>query len=131
MARRLYQYWENMGKRRAIPIGAAAAMALLSGCVRSRPQEPLAMNQGEAWELVLPTATVANVRSGTPLDELGEYARRDGALGVHVPRVPTALDSWGVEHPSLDDPRYIYLPRNENRFLFFMKPAERTRRSWY
>lgn len=89
------------------------------------------MNQGGAWELVLPTAMVAGVRNRTPLDQLSEYARRDDALGVHVARVPTALDSWGVEHPSLDNPRYIYLPRNENRFLFFVKPGARGRRPWY
>ncbi len=120
-----------MEKRRAIPIGAALALASLSGCAQSPSAGPIAMNQGGAWELVLPTAMVSGVRSRTPLDQLGEYARRDDALGVHVARVPTALDSWGVEHPSLDNPRYIYLPRNENLFLFFVKPGARGRRPWY
>ncbi len=131
-----------MKKRRAIPIGAAVALVSLGGCVQSRPPAPVAVdrgpplstgaarNQGGTWELVLPTAMVAGVRSRTPLDQLGEYARRDDALGVHVARVPTALDSWGVEHPSLDNPRYIYLPRNENRFLFFVKPGARGGRTW-
>ncbi len=107
------------------------ACLLLAGCAARRPT-PVAMNQGESWELVLPTRVVADIRAGRPLEDLPEYSRRDHELGVHTPRVPTALDAWDIEYPSLDDPRYIYLPRNENRFMFFVKPQRRFfHRSWY
>ena len=120
-----------MGKTRTIPLGLLALGALaVGGCAQSKPVVSSTRNQGSSWELVLPTRMVADARNQMPLDQLGEYTRRDDALGVHVARTPTALDSWGQEQPSLSDPRYIYIPRNENRFLFFVKPEARGRRSW-
>ncbi len=113
-------------KNRAIcAIMPSVAALVLAGCASPRPSR-VAMNQGESWELVLPTQLVADIRAGRPLEDLPEYSRRDLELGVHTPRVPTALDRWPDTRPDQHLPRYIYLPRTENRFIFFSSPGTRT-----
>lgn len=104
-------------------LASACALASLGACANSRQPTPKA--QGESWELVLPTQIVADVRAGLPIDNLPEFARRDLALGVHTPRVPTALDKWEPPRPDLLDQRFLYLPRTENRFIFFSTPGDR------
>lgn len=101
----------------------ALLLAPLAACASSRQPAPRA--QGDSWELVLPTQLVADVRAGQPLEDLPEFARKDLALGVHTPSIPTALDKWEPPRPDLFDHRYLYLPRGENRFIFFDTPHDR------
>jgi hypothetical protein len=86
----------------------------LVGCtseVARRPTGPEVGNQGGAWEVVL-------AGGGTPLEADGpEVSRRDLAM---APEPSYSTVDWpAADQPSLDDARYLFLPRRANEVLYF------------
>jgi hypothetical protein len=89
-------------------------LAALTGCastVARRPAGPEVGNQGGAWEVVL-AGGESQPESG------GELQRRDWAMGV--PEQQLSVVEWPAPYqPSLDDARFLFLPRGANQVLYY------------
>lgn len=110
--------------RTASVVFSALAISTLVGCSVGSNEHvergPIVGDQGRSWELVAPSPYVADRSGFLPDDAYAEYYRRDRELAYRPAEAVTANDYWPQRPtPSLDDRRYLYVPRNSNQFLYF------------
>lgn len=118
----------GMTRHRKIgPKMLGALAVVLAGCsarpqlrAEARPAARAPFNQGASWEVVLSRGEVASVMGGAPAQVFPEYGRNDRALSVRTYRLGTASDEWPESHPELWRRRYIDLPRQPGRFIYFL-----------
>ncbi len=98
----------------------AAGVLLIGGC-SSQSAVPRHGNgyivgvQGSGPEVVFPGVALAGAVSVGD-----EYARRDEALAYREPGTAFDADAWpAAPTPTLFDARYLYLPRQSERVLYF------------
>ncbi|MBX3364699.1 MAG: hypothetical protein KF866_08045 [Phycisphaeraceae bacterium] len=107
-------------------IVCALFLALLAGCAGVPQPEPRSAgavhrpaNQGISWEVVLPGPVLAEVAMW-PEAWRPETSRNDARLGVRDDRLATARDEWPQSRPDLARARYLNLPRQSDRMLYFL-----------
>lgn len=110
-----------MGRVRAQVVGAAglgvlALGSVLGGCASQVVRRDAGVevgNQAAAWEVVLPSESVA-------LAEGPESARRDGMLLTHADEGSYPPDMWPEgARDDLDNLRRFYMGRNSREVLYF------------
>ena len=110
--------------RTALILFSGVSLVLLSGCTSHSSKHvergPIVGDQGRSWELVAPSPQVAARTGNVPDEAYAEYYRRDRELAYRPTQAVTANDYWPQRPtPSLDDRRYLNVPRNPNQFLYF------------